>query len=407
MLDSRQIEPEECDRRPTGMRILLLSAWFPDPPSNGSRQRIAQLLRALAPAHEVTLLSFADQPDVDPASPAVRAVCRGVHVVPAIQFDPRAWCARIAFVSPRPRSVVATHSRAMAAAVRRALGERTYDVIIASQLACAGYAPEFRGVRALFEEVELGAFQVGQSVGVRRWRRAAMWAKYAHHLRVLRHYYRAFTVVSEPERRLLAAVLGDTPAIDVVPNGVAAAEYGREMDAAQPDTVVFTGSLRYGPNYDAMRWFLSRVWPRVQRARPAARLFITGSHGDLPLPAAENVVRTGFMEDIRPLLASSWVAVAPILSGGGTRIKILEAMASRTPVVATTKGAEGLAASSGEHLLLADEPVAFAEHILALLGDPLQRARLGEAGRALVEERYDWGVLGRQFEGLVRAVAAA
>jgi glycosyltransferase involved in cell wall biosynthesis len=261
-------------------------------------------------------------------------------------------------------------------------------------------------VPALFEEVELGAFQMDQSVGLRRWRRAAMWAKYAHHLRALRRYYRAFTVVSEPERRLLAAVLGDPRAIHLVPNGVAAAEYGSETDAARPDTLVFAGSLRYGPNYDAMRWFLSRVWPRVRQARPAARLLITGAHGDLPLPAAENVVRTGFVQDIRPLLASSWLAVAPILSGGGTRIKILEAMASCTPVVATTKGAEGIAAIGGEHVLLADDPSAFAEHVLALLGDASLRARLGRAGRALVEDRYDWRVLGRQFEALVRAVAA-
>ena len=353
------------------------------------------------------MLSFADQPDVDSASPVVRAVCRAVHVVPLIRFDPRAWRARIAFLSPRPRSLVATYSRVMAAAIREALDGRTYDLIVASQLACAGYAPEFRGAPALFEEVELGAFQMDQSVGLRRWRGAAMRAKYAHHLRALRRDYRAFTVVSEPERRLLAAVFGDTRAIHLMPNGVAAADYGQAMDAVQPDTVVFAGSLRYRPNYDAMRWFLDRVWPRVQRARPAARLFITGAHGDLPLPQAENVVRTGFIQDIRPLLSSSSLAVAPIFSGGGTRIKILEAMASRTPVVATTKGAEGIAAVSGEHVLLADEPSAFAEHVLALLGDASLRARLAQAGRALVEERYDWRVLGRQFEALVRTVAAA
>src|ERR1700690_2344319 len=103
------------------MRILLLSAWFPDPPSNGSRLRVSHLLRALAPAHDVSLLSFADQPDVDPAAPAVGALCREVHVVPPVRFNPRAWRARAAFVSPRPRSLVATYSPAMAAAIRRSL----------------------------------------------------------------------------------------------------------------------------------------------------------------------------------------------------------------------------------------------------------------------------------------------
>jgi glycosyltransferase involved in cell wall biosynthesis len=387
------------------MRILFLSAWFPHPPSNGSRLRVSHLLRALAPRHEVALLSFADQPDADPSAPALRALCRSVQVLPRPSFDPRAWRSRLALLGPRPRSLVATFSPAMAGAVRRALAGGACDAVVASELACAAYAPWFGGAPALFEDLELGALHDQLTQAPRRWRAALMWAKHRRYLRGLLCHFRACTVVSESERALLVGVLGGDRAIYVLPNGVAVAEYPAGGTAAEPDTVIFTGSLRYRPNYDAMRWFVGMVWPRVQRARPAARLLITGAHDDLPLPVATNVARSGFVDDVRPLLGAAWLAVAPIFAGGGTRVKILEAMAAGTPVVATAKGAEGLDAVAGEHLLIADEPAAFADHVIALLADPARRARLARAGRALVETRYDWRVLGPQFESLLRAVA--
>lgn len=387
------------------MRILFLSAWFPYPPSNGSRLRAFNLLRALAPHHEVRLLSFADQPDVDPAAPALRTLCRTVQVVARPTFDLAAWRSRVAWLNPRPRSLVATFSPAMADAIARAVGG--CDVVVASQLACAAYAKWFDRVPALFEEVELGALygQLASPRPAERWRARLMWSKYRRYLRRLLRRFRACTVVSAPERELLAAVLGDDRTIHILPNGIAAGDYGRSDAAARPDTLIFTGSFRYRPNYDAMCWFVDTVWPRVRQARPAARLLITGDGADLPLPPADGIERTGFVDDLRPLLAGSWLAVAPIFAGGGTRLKILEAMAAGTPVVASTKGAEGIDGVAGKHLLLADDPATFAAHIVALLGDFALRARLSHAGRELVEQRYDWRLLAPQFEALVRSLA--
>lgn len=386
------------------MRILFLSAWFPHPPSNGSRLRVNALLRALAPHHEVTLLSFADAPDVDPTAPQLAALCHSVQVLPRPVFDPTAWRSRLAFLHPWPRSLVATHSPAMADAVRRAAPAA--DVVIASQLACAAYAPCFAGAPALFEEVELGAVhgQLDQTAGPRRWRIRLMWAKHDRYLRRLLARFRACTVVSEVERRRLAAVLGTAASVHVVPNAVTVAEYQAIGASPEPDTLIFTGSLRYRPNYDAMRWFIAAAWPAVLRAHPAARLIITGAHDELPLPAAAHVLRTGFVDDVRARIASAWLSIAPIFTGGGTRLKILEAMAAGTPVVATSKGAEGLDVRPGEHLLIADDPAAFAAHVVALLSDPALRARLSRAARALVETHYDWRLLGPRFATLVESL---
>lgn len=384
------------------MRVLFVSAWCPCPPSNGSRQRVHHLLRALADAYEVHLISFADASG--PADlAAARALCREVEVIPAPVFDRRTWRARLALLDPRPRSLAATFSPAMAGAIARAAPR--CDVAVASQLACAAYAPYLADRPALFEEVELGWLH-GLCVGahpLRRWRAALTWQKYRHYLRRLMPRFAACTVVSEPERVLLGTVLGSTRRIHLLPNGVAGADY--VPPDPRPDTVIFAGSLRYGPNHEAMRWFVGRVWPRVLAERPNARLFITGAHDDRPLPAAAHVERVGFVADLRPLLGAAWLAVAPIHTGGGTRVKILEAMAAGVPVVATAKGAEGLEATPGEHLLVADDPDDFAARVLVVLNEPLLRARLAAAARALVGARYDWRILGPRFAALVRAVA--
>ena len=386
-----------------GMRILLLSAWFPHPPSNGSRLRVHQLLQALAPQHSVSFVGFADQPDVDPDAPALRSLCDSVQVLPRPSFEPRAWRSRLAWFDRRPRSLVATFSPAMAAAITRAVAG--CDAVVASQLACAAYAPWFGAAPALFEEVELGALhgQLMQQTPTRRWRAALMWGKYRRYLRRLMPRFRACTVVSNREQELLAGLLGHQRGIHVLPNGVLAGNY-QAAAAPQPDTLIFTGALRYGPNHDGMRWFVGEVWPLIRRARPAARLLITGDHGELPLPPAAGVERTGLVDDVRPLLSGAWLAIAPIFAGGGTRLKILEAMAAGTPVVATTKGVEGIAAVAGEHVLLADEPAAFAAHVVALLSDSALRRRLAQAARRLIEQHYDWRVLGPRFEALVRSV---
>lgn len=138
------------------MRILFLSPWYPYPTNNGSKLRIFNLLRGLAQQHEVTLLSFADQPQADQNSPELRSLCSEVQVVPWKPFQPRSWRARLGFFSLTPRSVIDTFSPEMKQRIKQALTERSYDLVIASQAGMAGYGSYFGGLAALFEEVELG-----------------------------------------------------------------------------------------------------------------------------------------------------------------------------------------------------------------------------------------------------------
>jgi len=382
------------------MKILFLSRWFPYPANNGSKLRIYNLLRGLSQNHDVTLLSFADQPNVNLEALEIRSICAEVHVVPWKEFDPRSWRARLAFLSLKPRSVVDTFSSEMAQKIARLLNGQKYDLVIASQLPMAAYYPYFGRVPALFEEVELGlsyGHAHDSSGGLKHLRHALTWFKLRTYFSQLLKSFRACTVVSEQERQLLKNIFpAHKQEIEVIPNCVNVKDYEQIHVEQKPNQLVFSGSFRYHTNYEAMVWFVRDVLPKILQEIPQAQLVITGDHLGLPLPPSPNVTLAGYVDDIGALIASSSVSLAPLWSGGGTRLKILEAMAIGTPVVATSKGAEGLDARRGEHLLIADTPESFAECVLHLLHDRELHDRISSNARQLVGENYDWvGVMPR------------
>ncbi|NIV37258.1 MAG: glycosyltransferase [Anaerolineae bacterium] len=182
------------------------------------------------------------------------------------------------------------------------------------------------------------------------------------------------------------------------------------MDFGPPeaDALVYSGALTYSVNFDAVDFFLREVFPLIQAKRPTVKLSVTGKLEGVPidrLPANDGLVLTGYLDDVRPTVARSWACVVPLRVGGGTRLKILEALALGTPVVSTSVGAEGLKVTPGVDILIADEPTEFADATLRLLEDPGLRAELAANGRRLVRERYDWDQIGEQLDRFLRQVA--
>lgn len=392
------------------MQILFLSTWYPYPPDNGSKLRVYHLLRSLAERHRVTLLSFAFATARPEEAGPLGEWGIEVRAVPINPFEANRADALHTFLSPRP--VVSRPVPAMSRLVTETLRSGTFDAVIASTEMMADYALQASsGAITILEEHNSLARWMGeryreQTGALQQLRCWASWQKTRLYEARLFRQFDLVTMVSAQDQAVCRTDLpGYRGRVEVVPNGVDCAHNRPGLAQPRPGRLVFNGSLTYSANYNAMRWFLAEVYPHIKAQVPEVTLTITGSIQGVDLAGLaldESVTLTGFVADVRIPVAQAAVAVAPIREGGGTRLKILEAMALGTPVVATSKGAEGLEdVTDGEHLLLADDPVLFAEHTVALLRSPDLRARLAAAARRLVEQRYDWTPIGRRFVELV------
>jgi glycosyltransferase involved in cell wall biosynthesis len=395
------------------LRILFLSRWFPYPPDNGSKIRIFNILRHLSAAHDVSLVSFADDPASveDAALSALRRFCSGVRVVPYRAFRPSSARALVGLFASAPRFLIDTYSQEMQAAADARLAQGSVDLLVASQLDMVPYAVAGPAVPALLEELELSLHRDAAQVGsvASRPRRILTWLKLRSYLRRVLPRFAACTVASERERLNLRAAVPSYRRAEVVPNAVDLGHYDGDFGPPRPNVLAFAGSLTYHANYDAIRSFLGAAYPAIARSIPGVELRVTGSHAGVDLnalPGAPGVTFTGRVPDVRPVVAGAWASVVPLRVGGGTRLKILESMALGTPVVSTSKGAEGLDVTHGENILIADRPDDFAAQVVALLRSPELRARLAAGGRRLVASRYDWNAVGAGLSALVQRVAA-
>jgi sugar transferase (PEP-CTERM/EpsH1 system associated) len=393
------------------MKILFLSSWFPYPPDNGSRIRIFNLIKQLSEEHAITLLSFArDGKVTEDRLKAMRHYCSTVQAIPLAPFRPSSFHSILGLFSSRPRSFVDTYSRPMQRAVEQARKEEDFSVVIASEMATAPYAVTLEDLPRILEELQLATFweqYTSQSCVGRRLRYGLMWWKTRRFTAHLLRQFDGCTVASQQERANVLSIAPNCQHVVVVPNGVDLDRYKGHFGAPEPGTLVFPGALTYGANFDAMAFFLHKVFPLVKARRPEVTLRITGKTDGVPvdrLPLDESVILTGYLDDVRPAVAQSWACVVPLRVGGGTRLKILEAMALGTPVVSSSKGAEGLEATRDEDILIADTPAEFADAVLRLLSDGALRARLAVNGRRLVESRYGWRVIGGRLDQLLRRV---
>jgi len=417
------------------VNVLWLNSRIMFPLDQGGRIRTYHTLKHLSRRHHIAVVTLAVLPGEATSIPAMSRVCRELHVV-STRAPAKRGSLRFGLelggnlLSRRPYSVTRYRSRVMRRKVkellRRGLSTGPVDLVVCDFLPPAVNLPALGGVPLV-----LFAHNV----------EAVIWDRLAERQtgRVRRAYFRLQAArvrrfEDELVRRCaLVIAVSDTDRdtfhrdygidhVAAVPTGVDTAYFGQVASALppgkpQPGTaaprrsgpeLVFVGSMDWMPNEDAAVFLIEEVLPRVRRSVPGSRLTIVGKSPSARLrrlgAEAGGVAVTGRVDDVRPYLERARVVVVPLRVGGGTRIKIFEAMAARRPVVATTIGAEGLPVAHGREVLIADGADDFAEAAVQVLTDDRLADRLAEAGRQLVEERFDWTHAAAAFAVLLERV---
>ncbi|GFO68110.1 glycosyl transferase family 1 [Geomonas limicola] len=399
------------------MKILIVTPSFPYPPDSGAKIRIFNLIKYLSLDNEVHLISLADCSD-DVANPAMARYCSAINLIhterrPILYQLPGVLCnffrglpfmlkyaeapelrEALKQISERDRfDIIQFEHSYMAYNVKYLSKELSCKTVLSfHNIACVQYYRIYQLEQRLIKKLEC----LFEWVPMLRWES-----------KIARSFDKSL-VVSELDRVLLRLMC---PGLDVsvIPNGVDARMFSPLPRTGRQLNLIFVGLMDYGPNADAVLYFHREIYPLIKKRFPELGFLVVGC--DPPPEVRElsgrgEVLVTGRVEDLRTYYQQAQVAVIPLRSGGGTRLKIIEAMSTGTPVVSTSVGCEGLEVTDGENILIADAPEEFAEKVVHLLENEEAWLRQSGQARKLVEKNYDWeqitGTLHKVYQAVLR-----
>jgi polysaccharide biosynthesis protein PslH len=397
------------------MRILWVKVGGLWPLDAGGRIRSFAILSALSRRHRVTVLTT-HAPGEDP-NELVRQLphCQAVISVPHDTPKPGSWQYGQALLrswfSSDPVMLWKWRVPALRHEVGRRFENRLTDLCVADFLHTIPNIPEPPTVPVVLfaHNVEHQIWKRLSLVERSLWRRpllAMEWRKMRRCEARVCAGLPLTIAVSEADQALLATIAPGAN-VSAIPTGVDIQYFRPDKEKEKPNRLVFTGSMDWFPNEDGMLHFLHDILPRIRQDIPDVMMTIVGRSPSPRLrteATKAGVLVTGTVPDVRPYMAEAAVYVVPLRVGGGTRLKIFEALAMGKAVVSTTIGAEGLPLTPGLHGLLADDPANFAHAVVSLLRDAERRQKLGGAGRRLVEERYSWPQVAHNFEAYLKEV---
>jgi glycosyltransferase involved in cell wall biosynthesis len=369
------------------MRLLWIRREALDPIRGGGHIRTVNVMRQLARRHSIDLLSFADgtgPSSAPPELPTVRVL--GVSVATR---GSRGWRSTLL-----PGMVASNHSVAMRDLIAGI--HRQYDKVVVDSLHVALNVPDLTNAILCQHNVETSLLY--RSLPYRRGRRdqlmmAADIARLYFYERRICRSVRHVWAVSAEDQALMRSLFGVTRVTNTG-TGVDAAWFGRPATTAPVADLVFVGSMNWAPNADGVRFFVRQVLPIIRQSIPGCTLALVGRDPDGSVVRAAQddpaISVTGTVPDVRPYLWGARVAVVPLRIGGGTRIKIFEAMAAGCPVVSTSIGCEGLGLTAGRHLLVGDDPGEFAALCIRMLADRAAAAELAAVAREFVASECTW-----------------
>jgi sugar transferase (PEP-CTERM/EpsH1 system associated) len=395
------------------LRILWVKVGGLWPLNSGGRLRSFHIISELSRHHELAVLTTHEGAEDGDELSRHLARCERVTTVPHTLAKRGGagflWALLRSWLTPLPVSVYKCRSPALAAEFVQQSAAGDFDLCVADFLyAVPNIAVQDSIPVVLFEHnVEYMIWQRTAAKSTNPLRRALLeleWRKMRRYENRACHLADLTIVVSEDDRRVLGEGASQSR-IEAVPTGVdvdyfQAGDDPNDGTGEQPAEIVFTGSMDWFPNEDAMLYFIDSILPLVRRELPEATLTIVGRNPSLQLreaAATAGVTVTGTVDDVRPYSRRAAVYVVPLRIGGGTRLKIYEALAMGKAVVSTTIGAEGLPLQEGVHILRADDAEAFAGKVVQLLRNPALRQELGAAGRRLMEQEYSWSRVAQDF----------
>ncbi len=360
----------------------------------------------MSSAHRLEMIACV-RPGEAVDSSGLEGLVESITIVPWKEYRPNSSRAIRGFFSPTPRSYVDAFNPDFQLRVQYALNTNAPDLVVASEIWTAMYIRATTKLPAILDDLEFSGIH-DQWKNARsnssRLRRRLTWYKTSHYLEKLLQQFTFCTVVSDQEKDLLHPYNRMPGRLQVIPNGVDLDYFAPGQANPVPGTLIYPGSLAFPANYDAVAYFLAEIYPSVERGYPDVKFTITGAYNQVNLSGLmlrPSCTLTGFLDDVRPAMASAWACIVPLRQGSGTRLKILEALALGVPVITTSKGMEGLDLIPEEHLLVADQPAEFAGQVMRLFHDTDLHERLSEAGRKRVKTLYDWETIGTQFLALI------
>lgn len=397
------------------MRILVIDEEFPYPLDSGKRIRTYNLLSRLAARCELHYLAYGST-DSESFKALSEAHMNPIPVPAAIppQSGPLFYLRLGANLFSRyPYIVERHHSTVFQTCLNDAIARLQPDLILCEWTPYAVYLQESMGVPRVvvahnMEQRIWQRYYEHEQSPLKKWYIGRQMVKVESFEREVFNRVEGAVAVSEPEASEITSINAGL-SVRVVENGVDLDYFTPSPDEHQGESLVFVGAMHWRPNQDAVQYFVDEILPLVRNLRPDVSITVVGQ-GPPPhiqkLDALPGVHIVGRVDDVRPYVDSATVYVVPLRIGGGTRLKILEALAMNKAIVSTSVGAEGLNVIDGTHIMIADTAPDFADRIERLLADAALRKKLGEEGRKLVGERYRWETLAGKLEQYLVEVIA-
>ncbi len=397
------------------LKILVIDEEFPYPLNTGKRIRTFSLTKSLTRYNDVSYLAYGS-----PAQDSFKFIeSNGItcHAVPPPdrgQYGPAFYWRLFAnLFSDLPYIVTSHHTGRYADKLRELQAAHGYDLVICEWTPYAMFLKTLDGVKSIVVAHNIESniwrrYEQNESNPFKRKYISIQRKKVENFERKCFAWSSGATAVSDIEAEEIAAFGVNYP-VQTIENGVDTSYFAPIETVVDPNTLVFTGSMDWRPNQDAIEFFAAEIFPKVKAIRPEARVIVVGRRPPehiRELGKTDGITITGTVEDVRPYIAGAALYVVPLRVGGGSRLKILEAMGMQKPVLSTSVGAEGLEVTDGEDIVIADGAQQFADSILRCLDNQTAMSKMAEAGHRLVEKQYRWESLGEKLDRYLAEVVA-